>query len=127
MIEVQEEILLSPDHNQDEYPEKQSDHFIPQNDDKSEERPLDYREDFDYVVDGVEDKINQQVGETILKDIPNINGEVEKALPVQADDSKELDLLLDILQKNKQGVADFTTKIPEVDKTPLTDSKVDTE
>merc|ERR1712113_1224050 len=76
---------------------------------------------------GAEDEINQQVVETTNKDIPNTNGEVERVLPVQSDDSKELDLLLDILQKNKEGVADFTTRIQEDDKTPLTDSKVDTE
>merc|ERR1712218_262841 len=126
LIEVQKD-LLSPDQDQTENPEKQSDQLISQNDYKLEEHPLDNREDFDYVVDGVEDKINQQVVETTNKDIPNTNGEVEKVLPVQADDSKELDLLLDILQKNKEGAANFTTRIQEDDKTPLTETKVDTE
>merc|ERR1712018_98208 len=127
IIKVQEETHLSTDHNKDEHPEKQSDQLIRQNDVKSKERPLDYREDFDYVVDGVEDKINQHVDQTTFKDIPNTNGEVEKVLPVQADDTKELDLLLDILQRNKEGVADFTSRIQEDDKTPLTEIKVDTE
>merc|ERR1712141_166428 len=71
---------------------------------KSDER-VEYKKEFQDMVDGRDDNIaekkNGESGDLIKR-----NGEVEKQPSVN--DSIELNLLLDILQKNDQGVELFS-------------------